>query len=107
MDELIAFIKKQDGRLRRRFGAYPDEEKRVLARTVKLAEEFGELCNEVLSHNAMQRPDKLVKHNGETLAEEFADVIITTWLLAETLGVDIPVALEQKIKKLDERFKDV
>jgi len=105
LKDLRKFIKKQDKRLRERFGNYKDEEKRILARTVKLTEELGELCDEVLSFNSMQRQDKLDKHNLSTLSEEFADVLITTLLLAEVMKVDIEKALKQKMNKIDKRYE--
>jgi NTP pyrophosphatase (non-canonical NTP hydrolase) len=105
LKELKEFIQKEDQRLREYFGSYPDEEKRILARTVKLTEELGELCDEVLSYNSMQRQDKLDKHDAANLPEEFADVVITTLLLAEIMKVDIEKALEQKIEKINKRYK--
>ena len=101
-EELNRFIKKEDGRLRERFDNYLDEEKRILARTVKLMEELGELSDEVLSYNAMQRQEKLDQNDGQNLPHEFADVIITTWLLAAAMGVDMEKALTEKIKKIEE-----
>ncbi|MFA6995460.1 MAG: MazG nucleotide pyrophosphohydrolase domain-containing protein [Patescibacteria group bacterium] len=104
LQDLIKFIKKEDKRLRECYGNYKDEEKRILARTVKLTEELGELCDEVLSFNAMQRKDKLDNYDANNLPEEFADVIITTLLLAEVMKVDIGKALKGKIKKIDKRY---
>jgi len=104
LPELQQFIKTEDGRLRTRFG-YADEEKRVLARMVKISEEVGELSDEVLKHSALQREDKLAGHDPENLSGEFADVIITTLLLAETMRVDIEAALVKKIEKINARYK--
>lgn len=105
LKDLKKFIKKEDQRLKKYYGDYKDEEKRILARTVKLSEELGELCDEVLCHNLLQRKEKLDNHDGNNLAEEFADVVITTLLLAETMGVNIEKALEQKMKKINERYE--
>jgi len=105
LEDLLNFIKKEDVRLRNRFGNYPDEEKRILARTVKLTEEMGELCDEVLAYNSMQRKDKLEKIVDGNLAEEFADVIITSLLLANVMNVDIKEALETKMEKIDKRYE--
>ena len=76
-----------------------------MARTVKLTEELGELCNEVLAFNGDQRKEKLDKYDKNNLPNEFADVIITTLLLAKTMNVDIQEALKQKIKSINERYK--
>lgn len=105
LKDLKKFIKKEDVRLRKRFGNYKDEEKRILARTVKLTEELGELCDEVLSFNSMQRKEKLDKYDKNNLPNEFADVVITTLLLAEVMGVDIEKALKNKIDKINKRYE--
>jgi NTP pyrophosphatase (non-canonical NTP hydrolase) len=104
LKDLKKFIKKEDKRLKERYGNLKDGEKRILARAVKLSEELGELCNEVLMFNSLQRKDKLEKHDVENLYGEFADVIITTLLLAELMDVDIEKALEQKIEKINKRY---
>ena len=103
--DLLRFIEIEDERLKKYYGSYPDQEKRILARTVKLTEELGELCNEVLAHNSMQRKQKLDNHNKDNLPEEFADVIITTLLLAKAMNVDIEKALERKIEKVNKRYE--
>jgi NTP pyrophosphatase (non-canonical NTP hydrolase) len=106
MNKLIEFIKKEDIRLRKQYGNYGDNEKRVLARAVKLTEELGELCDEVLSHCILQRKEKLEGRDVDNLPGEFADVVITTLLLAEAMGVDIEKGLEDKIKKIDKRYEN-
>ena len=107
MKTLLQFIDSQDKKLIKYFGGSADQEKRILARTVKLAEELGELCNEVLAFNGDQRKDKLDKHSLDNLAEEFADVLITTLLLAKSMDVDIPTALKNKIEKINKRFENI
>lgn len=102
---LLEFIKSEDIRLRNKFGS-SDQEKRILARTVKLGEEVGELCDEVLSFNSMQRTEKLSRKNADNLPDEIADVIITTMLLAQIMEVDIAQALESKIEKIKKRHED-
>src|SRR3989338_3685186 len=91
---LKKFIKKQDERLRKQF-PYEDEEKLVFARAVKMTEEMGELCDEVLSFSSRQRKEKMEKHNPDNLNEEFADVVITVFLLANAMGVDISKSLDK------------
>lgn len=106
LKELLQFITTEDKRLKKYYGNYSDQEKRILARTVKLSEELGELCDEVLSFNTMQRKDKLKSHDGENLSEEFADVLITTLLLAKAMDVDIVEALKRKITKINKRYEN-
>lgn len=105
LKDLKRFIKREDRRLRKSYGGYKDEEKRVLARTVKLAEELGELCDEVLGSISLQRKEKLEKRDTGNLAGEFADVMITVLLLAEAMKVDMEKALKEKIKKIDKRYE--
>lgn len=106
LKELIKFIETERARLRK---YYPDvdEEKFILAQTVKIAEELGELCNDVLAHNSLQRKQKLENLDKRNIKEEFADVLITTLLLAKSMGVDVEKALEDKIKKINKRYKKV
>lgn len=103
--QLLDFIALEDERLKNVYG-YPDDTKRILARTVKITEELGELSNEVLAHHSMQRQSKIANHSTETLHEELADVLITTLLLAKTLNVDIEKVLEAKIEKINKRHEN-
>jgi len=100
---LLEFVETEDERLKKYYGGCSDREKRILARTVKLAEEVGELCNEVLAHNSLQRKQKLDNHNKESLSEEVADVLITALLLAKSMDVDVEAAIEKKMKKINGR----
>ena len=103
MKALLAFIAEQDGRLIDAGGSSSETE-RVLARMVKIGEEFGELCDAVLASQGDQRQEKLEAGGGkDELAKEFADVIITTLLLARTMDIDIEQALETKIAKIRAR----
>jgi NTP pyrophosphatase (non-canonical NTP hydrolase) len=94
----------EDVRLKQHYGNYPDQEKRILARAVKVSEEVGELCNEVLVFNSLQRKQKLESSDTENLPEEFADVLITVLLLARAMDVDVQAALEKKIKNINLRY---
>ena len=101
---LLKFIEDEDKRLSKYYG-YSDKEKRILARTVKLTEELGELCDEVLSYNSLQRQDKLNNREEENLSKEFADVVITTFLLAKAMDIDIEKALGEKIEEIKKRYE--
>lgn len=81
------------------------EEQEILARTVKLNEEVGELCNDILSVLKMQRKSKLDRFDKRNFYEEFADVLITTIQLASAAGVDVHRALNDKLKKITERYE--
>lgn len=104
--ELLEFIDLENQRLIERFGKNSSNQKeRILARTVKLTEELGELSNEVLAFNGDQRKEKLDHHDKNNLQHEFADVIITTLLLAKSMNVDVKKALVKKIKKINKRYR--
>lgn len=62
-----------------------------------------ENSEEVLAYNSLQRKQKLDNHDKENLPEEFADVIITTLLLAKSMNASIETALEKKMQKLNQR----
>jgi NTP pyrophosphatase (non-canonical NTP hydrolase) len=98
---LIDFIRSEDERLRNHYKL--DKDKTILARTVKLMEELGELCNDVLAHSSLQRKEKLDTLDKENLSKEFADVIIVLLLLAHVMGVDIFEGLGNAIKKVKAR----
>ncbi len=98
--ELQKFIDEQDVLFRSAKNTNQTERERILARTVKISEELGELCDEVLASMGDQRKNKMDNRSADNLSGEFADVIITTFLLAKAMKVNIPEALNQKIKKI-------
>lgn len=73
---------------------------RVFARTIKLGEEYGELCDEVLASVGDQRKTKLAKEKTGDLEGEFADVLIVLFMLAKAMDVDVMKALDAKVKKI-------
>lgn len=87
------------------FKLYSPAEKEILTKTVKLNEEVGELCNDILSILRLQRKAKLEKFDKRNIYQEFADVVITTIQLASVAGVDIERAVNDKLKKIEERWK--
>jgi NTP pyrophosphatase (non-canonical NTP hydrolase) len=103
---LKKFIDIEDERLKKHYGNGGGELKHVLARTIKLTEEMGELSGEVLACNFLQRKEKLGRRDENSLAEEFADVIITALLLAKAMDVDIEKSLAKKMDKVDRRYKN-
>ncbi len=105
MKKLLKWVEKEKGRLEKNHGKYSDQDKQVFACAIKLGEEFGELCQEILFHSALQRKSKMKKFKKENLSEEFADVLISTLLLAQEMNVDIEKTLENKMKKIDRRYE--
>ncbi|KKQ38082.1 MAG: hypothetical protein US54_C0018G0005 [Candidatus Roizmanbacteria bacterium GW2011_GWA2_37_7] len=80
-------------------------EKAILAHAVKLNEEVGELCNDILSILKLQRTSKLERFEKKNIYEEFADVLITVLQLASIARVDMERATRDKLKKIEERYK--
>jgi NTP pyrophosphatase (non-canonical NTP hydrolase) len=105
VEELQKFIDEQDEFFRARRAGDFSEREHVFARTIKLGEEFGELCDQVLASIGGQRKDKLAVQEADALKDEFADVLITTFMLAKAMNVDIMQALDHKVKKIRERNK--
>ncbi|SRR5258708_15476810 len=83
---------------------YTPKEREILTKTVKLNEEVGELCNDILAILRLQRRSKLEKFDKRNMYEEFADVLITTIQLASVAGVDIERAVHDKLRKIEERY---
>lgn len=101
---MLNFIDLENKRLTARFKNKSKQE-RIYSRAIKLTEELGELCNEVLAFNKDQRKEKMNKHSKSNLPNEFADVVIASMLLAKLMNVDIETALENKIKTINKRYK--
>ena len=101
LDELDAYIEERDT-IHRAGGALSDRE-RILLRTVKVMEEMGELSDEILAELGHQRAAKLDARAPDALSDELADTIITIFLLAKALKVNVSEALEKKMKKISER----
>lgn len=100
MEEFQKFIDEQSALLRATVHADHTKREIILGRTVKISEELGELCDEVLASMGDQRVGKMDGRNVESLADEFADVVITTFLLAKSMDVDVMEALARKTEKI-------
>ncbi|GEM_PF-385277 len=98
--ELQKRLRSKELDLRIVFTSLTKREKDILAKTVKLSEEVGELSNDILSILSLQRESKLRKFDKSNLYEEFADIIISTVILANATRVDISRAVNDKMKKI-------
>jgi len=98
--ELQKRLRSKELELRIAFTSLTKREKDILAKTVKLSEEVGELSNDILSVLSLQRESKLRKFNKTNLYEEFADIIISTIILANATKVDISRAIRDKMNKI-------
>ncbi|MBD3231930.1 pyrophosphatase [Candidatus Dependentiae bacterium] len=105
-DKLKNFIKDQEHRVQK---YYKIEDKKIFALIGmnKLTEEIGELAREILASQKIRHKDKVNNHNTETLSLEFADVIITTLILAQTTGIDLEKALKIKIEKVTKKYDNL
>src|SRR5581483_8994663 len=97
-------VKVLNEKIKPHYKLYSQEEKEILTKTVKLNEEVGELCNDILSVLKLQRRSKLERFDKKHIYQEFADVIITTIQLAVSSGVDIERAVNDKLKVIEERY---
>lgn len=98
-------IREQTERTRPHYKLYTQTEKEILTKTIKLNEEVGELCNDILSVLKLQRRSKLEKFDKRNFYQEFADVIITTIQLAISAGVDVERAVSDKLRKIEQRYE--
>jgi NTP pyrophosphatase (non-canonical NTP hydrolase) len=99
-DDYLAFIRSQSDLLDATVQKGHTPTERVLARTVKMGEEVGELCDEVLSSIHGQRGSKAASHSKESIAREITDVMNTVCLLAVSMDVDILPALGLKAREI-------
>lgn len=99
-------VSKLNEKTRPHYKLYSQKEKEILTKTVKLNEEVGELCNDVLGILKLQRKAKLKNFDKRNIYQEFADVILTTMMLAEAAGVDIERAITDKMKKIEKRLEE-
>lgn len=98
--ELQRRLRERERELRIQFVSLTKREKDILAKTVKLTEEVGELANDILSVLSLQRKSKLDRFDKTNLYEEFADIILGTISLASTLRVNVERAVKDKLHKV-------
>ncbi len=98
--ELQKQLRQREQQLRIKFVSLTKREKDILLKTVKLSEEVGELSNDILSVLSLQRKSKLESFDKTNLYEEFADVVLGTLALANTMRVDMDRAVRDKLKKI-------
>lgn len=106
INQLQTLIKQQHQRMVEDWGKHESQEQRTLFRAIKLMEEMGELCEEILCFSTKQRKGKNREMDKQKLAEELADVIIVALLIGENLGVDTLKAMEDKLEIVKKRHKE-
>ncbi len=102
LQEINNFIEYENNRLEKYYNKSSKEEI-TMAAGFKVVEEVGELFEQILSHKGYQRKDKLDKLDKEQIKKEFADVIITTLILAKRFNVDIEQAIKCKMEEIKSR----
>lgn len=102
--ELLKFIDDVDLKLSEKYTADFDNEKRILLQMLKVNEEIGELCDEILSLHGCQRDEKLSKHDQESVEGEAVDVLFAFLLLTKRMGIDLDSAVNRKMEEIKERF---
>ena len=102
--KLLKFASLEDKRLRDKYSHCENKETMILAELAKIGEEFGELSSEVLAHLSLVRAEKLANHSKESTEGEFADVVLTTLILAQSMSIDIEKSLKDKMKKINKRY---
>ena len=102
-NDVIKFIEWEISRLDE---AHPNssDEGKILWANSKIAEELGELSEQVLSYLGYQRPEKLKKFNKENIAKEVADILLVVFILARRLDIDVEKALHTKMQIVTERI---
>ncbi len=81
-----------------------NHEKRVLARTLKMMEELGELSDAILSSMQLQRASKVSHFEQVHVDDEFADVLGCVILLGIELDINIEEVIKRKISFTQERL---
>jgi len=105
LQDLIAEFRQIKAMLSERW-PIENHEQRVLARTLKMMEELGELSDEILSSMKLQRASRVNEFSQEHLEEEFADVLSCVMLLGIELDIDIEKVIKQKIGFTRNRIVD-
>ncbi len=89
-----------------KFNLKTEDEQAILIQTVKLNEEVGELCNDILSILQLQRTSKLKHFEKKNIYQEFADVLISLLQLAQYANVDVERATKEKLQVIKKRGKN-
>lgn len=76
----------------------------MLARTLKMMEELGELSDAILSSMQLQRASKVSQFEHVHVEDEFADVLGCIMLLGIELDIDIESVIKRKISFTRERL---
>jgi len=104
IERLLAFVARENRRLRETHSTL-EEGNATLVQAIKLNEELGEFCDSVLAYHALQRDGRPEEFEAAKLENEFADVLVATLLLADSLDIDVETALERKVELVERRYE--
>ena len=76
----------------------------IVRKTLKIGEEYGELCDAVLSQMGRQRKEKLESYSYDDLLGELADVIVSAMTLARYMNIDLEQLIMGKLNKVERRI---
>ena len=103
INNLVMFAKTKEVEIQQTFGHKFNDDVRVLLQLTKIQEELGELSKEVLNKIGLVRIEKQHEVEHQLIEKELVDVIITAFITAEVLNIDIEQALEQRLPELEKR----
>lgn len=101
-NDLEKFAEQWIGKLKNYYNK--DEKELVNLYALKLGEETGELFEQLLAKQNIQREEKLENMDKKGIGEEIADVILSAAVLAKSLNIDIEKELTSKINKNNDRI---
>lgn len=81
-------------------------EKHPVFQAAKIAEETGEVINLVFKFVGFRRESYDLEDIKEKLADELADVVITTFTCAKVCGVDLWEAIDKKLEVEIRRWEE-
>lgn len=101
--DLLTRYKKIDEYFNQKFPVISGDVK-ILARLGKITEELGELNSEVHGKLQWHRQEKQAEFKDENLAKEWADVFNTVILFGMSMDIDMPKAIDERLKEIYRRY---
>lgn len=100
--EIQDFIDLQISALEKKYGLEKDKEKDNWAYALKVGEELGEVYDVLLKMKGYQRKEK-IEEDKSKIEEEIADLIITSFILARSMNLDLDKIIRNKMEYLKNR----
>ena len=93
--EIMKFAEESQEKISKYYSK--SKEELIPYHALKIGEELGELLEQVLAHQNIQRKDKAI--DKKQIGEEVADVLLATLILAKSLNLDVESEIKRKIEK--------